>query len=208
MRGVWVGWAGDALLDYCVLIRCFFSEGDGVEDKWDPGALHLAKISTVNNDALGAKAAQWLVAHKHVRVDSLALMAQIEAHLKGDAGPPKVLADVMESLIAAVFVDTGGDLPLVYRTFMPHLMPDDVAIAPPPATETMDTTDASEAALPTPPLTHAQVVRLLQGLPSLAGLAGRWGVVTEGAGVASGEKRRKTDVRQVAVPVPPELAEG
>ncbi|GAN10589.1 dicer-like protein 1 [Mucor ambiguus] len=121
---------GDAVLDFCVTNYLF--------EKYHtapPGILHDLRKSSVNNDILSVLCIQ-LELHVHIRHFSMAFPSAVERFQelvvanhdeKGEYwlnfNPPKVLSDVIESLIGAVFVDAGFDLDPVKSLFDRLLKP-------------------------------------------------------------------------------------
>ncbi|KAI3712138.1 hypothetical protein L1987_70687 [Smallanthus sonchifolius] len=84
-----------------------------------PGELTRLRAANVDTEAL-ARAALKHGLHKYLRHRKPLLDGQIEAfmegvveypsHSHGMIDPPKVLADILESLIGAIFVDTGSSM--------------------------------------------------------------------------------------------------
>ena len=112
---------GDAILGMIVTNRLF-----DLEPALSPGELSDWRSLAVGNAVL-AKAAVRLELHNHMRHHSDALQDDIQAYTRAinrptpvssalghevggcDSGCPKVLGDLVEALIGAVFVDSGGD---------------------------------------------------------------------------------------------------
>ncbi|EPB86344.1 hypothetical protein HMPREF1544_06883 [Mucor circinelloides 1006PhL] len=121
---------GDAVLDFCVTQYLF--------EKYHtapPGILHDLRKSSVNNDILSVLCIQ-LELHVHIRHFSTSFPLAVEQFQellvasrdrKGEYwlnfNPPKVLSDVVESLIGAVFVDAGFNLDPVKSLFDRLLKP-------------------------------------------------------------------------------------
>ncbi|KAK4515735.1 uncharacterized protein ATC70_010688 [Mucor velutinosus] len=121
---------GDAVLDFCVTNYLF--------EKYHtapPRTLHDLRKSSVNNDILSVLCIQ-LELHVHIRHFSMTFPSAVQQFQKlvvasqNEEGeywlnfnPPKVLSDVMESLIGAVFVDTGFNLDPVMGLFDRLLKP-------------------------------------------------------------------------------------
>jgi endoribonuclease Dicer len=111
---------GDAVLDFCVT-KYLYNKYKAAQ----PGTLHDLRKSGVNNDILSVLCVQ-LKLHQHIRHVSNYLVPAIEEFrnlLKSaqDEGldhgeywlnfnPPKVLSDVIESIIGAVYVDSKFDV--------------------------------------------------------------------------------------------------
>lgn len=121
---------GDAVLDFCVTQYLF--------EKYHtapPGILHDLRKSSVNNDILSVLCIQ-LELHVHIRHFSTNFPLAVEQFQELLAAsqdrkdeywlnfnPPKVLSDVVESLIGAVFVDAGFNLDPVKSLFDRLLKP-------------------------------------------------------------------------------------
>ncbi|KAF1798735.1 dsRNA-specific ribonuclease III dicer [Mucor lusitanicus] len=121
---------GDAVLDFCVTNYLF--------EKYHtapPGTLHDLRKSSVNNDILSVLCIQ-LGLHVHIRHFSTTFPSAVKQFQelvvasqdeKGEYwlnfNPPKVLSDVVESLIGAVFVDAGFNLDPVLGLFDRLLKP-------------------------------------------------------------------------------------
>ncbi|KAG2230115.1 hypothetical protein INT48_006272 [Thamnidium elegans] len=121
---------GDAVLDFCVTDYLFEKYGTA-----PPGLLHNLRKSSVNNDILSVLCVQ-LKLHTHIRHGSSYLMESIlqfvqlvqdSTEKQGeywlDFNPPKVLSDVIESLIGAVYVDCQFRLEPVLKLFGRWLKP-------------------------------------------------------------------------------------
>jgi endoribonuclease Dicer len=111
---------GDAVLDFCVTKY--------LHDKYktaQPSTLHSLKKSSVNNNILSVLCVQ-LQLHHHIRHVSSSLVSAVEGFNNSikiiqeegkdqgeywlNLGPPKVLSDVIESVIGAVYVDSKFDV--------------------------------------------------------------------------------------------------
>lgn len=124
---------GDALLDFIVLTQMYLRHPG-----WDPGRLTAEKAALVGNSFLAWVATDQLQVYKHLFYDDLELMETLEKYvsvsMRDPLNAPKPLADVLESLIAAVYLDSFGDMQLqcVYgrggsRTF--HLLPSSIMMS-------------------------------------------------------------------------------
>ncbi|CEP11830.1 hypothetical protein [Parasitella parasitica] len=115
---------GDAVLDFCVTNYLFKKYRTA-----PPGILHDLRKSCVNNDILGVLCVQ-LGLHVHIRHFSTAFPTAVEQfqQLVLDSqdkegeywlnfNPPKILSDVVESLIGAVYVDSGFNLDPIEKLF-------------------------------------------------------------------------------------------
>eukprot|EP01026_Neomeris_dumetosa_P028172 TRINITY_DN22837_c1_g1_i3.p2 TRINITY_DN22837_c1_g1~~TRINITY_DN22837_c1_g1_i3.p2 ORF type:complete len:138 (-),score=18.28 TRINITY_DN22837_c1_g1_i3:298-711(-) len=116
---------GDAVLDYMVMRKNFRDNPAS-----PPGELSALKMKYVNNVYLGFRCVK-LQLHQHICHKSAPMsedVAKFERQLKSsdidmlnidekDVGieAPKVLGDVVESLIGAVYVDTKGDFGIISR---------------------------------------------------------------------------------------------
>jgi dsRNA-specific ribonuclease len=97
--------------------------------RFEPQQLHEIKISTVANDALAGHAWHWLQLHQHMRVNSVELLGELERYTTGRGNPdgsgaPKAMGDVMESLVGAMYIDSGGSFPVLFRYVLPQIMQD------------------------------------------------------------------------------------
>lgn len=105
---------GDAVLDFCVTIYLFRKYGTA-----PPGQLHNLRKSSVNNNILSVLCVS-LKLHGHIRhasdylisemkffVDQLENITDKTGEYWLDLYPPKVLSDVIESIIGAVYTDCG-----------------------------------------------------------------------------------------------------
>lgn len=131
----------------------FTLRSGSAEAPLDVGEMQVLKSAAVSNDRLAAVAVTWLQAHRFIQCDDLDLRRAIDRYarqlqqlqeralasassassssacgtgavLGDDPIPgPKALADVVEALIAAVFVDTHGRFEEVARVFLPRVLP-------------------------------------------------------------------------------------
>ncbi|KAG0302900.1 Dicer-like protein 1 [Dissophora globulifera] len=131
---------GDALLD--MLVARYWV---AVYPVMGPGKIHLLKSASINNQILGVICIQ-LGLHQHILHMSSALAADIsraveelqdaieDAKESSPTGEPerefwedftftKVLGDVLESVIGAVFVDSGFDFSIVQNVFDRCILP-------------------------------------------------------------------------------------
>ncbi|KAI8093080.1 dicer-2 protein [Halteromyces radiatus] len=124
---------GDAVLDFLV-IRYLYNK----YPEADPGLITDLKDACVNNHVLGIVCFENLL-HRHIIHYSGILLRAIEESLKeiteikesgNDVGEywlslniPKVLSDVVESMLGAVFVDSQFDLDPVQKLFEVWLVP-------------------------------------------------------------------------------------
>lgn len=139
---------GDAILDFLVIRYLYAKYPDA-----DPGIITDLKDSCVNNHILGIVCVE-IGLYKHIIHYSGRLVRAIEqfvgeveeAKEKGDAvgeywvdfNIPKVLSDVVESMLGATFVDAGFDLTacelLFEKWFMPildnHVTPELIKVHP------------------------------------------------------------------------------
>lgn len=111
---------GDAVLDFCVTTRLYRKYETG-----QPKTLHSLRRSSVNNVVLSVRCVQ-LGLHKHIQHSSNYYVSAIDEFVNQveraedegmdhgeywfDFNPPKVLSDVMESIIGAVYVDSMFDV--------------------------------------------------------------------------------------------------
>ena len=100
---------GDAILDFSMMEHFY----DIYED-YQPGALATLKSSSVNTEFLGFVCAQ-LGIHEYLKASN-AIKNEIQEYTKDlsdlyerDNEAPKVLADLVEALVGAVYVDSLGD---------------------------------------------------------------------------------------------------
>lgn len=127
---------GDALLDYMVMVQILF-ENPG----FMPKPLHVEKRQTVSNEHLAKRALEWLQLHRFYDSDSIELNRCVEMFANdsnaldcgrededeqsdgaaGSESGPKVLADVLEALIASVYIDSEGDIQRLVDVFMPFI---------------------------------------------------------------------------------------
>lgn len=121
---------GDAVLDFCVTNYLFKKYHTA-----PPSTLHDLRKSSVNKDILSVLCVQ-LKLNVHIRHFSTAFSSVMEQfqqlviesqNEQGeywlDFNPPKILSDVVESLIGAVFVDAEFDLDPVEKLFNRLLKP-------------------------------------------------------------------------------------
>ncbi len=125
---------GDSLLDMAFIMHLFFAYPDK-----DPQWLTEHKTPMVSNKFLGAVCVK-LGWHTHIRQNTALLSTQIrdyvneieEAEREANGAvdywvtvsdPPKCLADVVESYVAAIFVDSEFDFNSVQDFFQRHLKP-------------------------------------------------------------------------------------
>ncbi|KAG0261648.1 Anaphase-promoting complex subunit 1 [Mortierella polycephala] len=127
---------GDAVLDFQVVQYYYNKYADA-----PPGAITLIKDASVNNGILGAISIRWGL-HKFLNHYSPTLISAIartivdieskeeESKDKGLTGEywvninmPKVLGDVVESTIGAVFVDSGFDFEVISDLFTRLIRP-------------------------------------------------------------------------------------
>lgn len=108
---------GDAVLDFCVTNYLYETYPDA-----PPGHLHDLRKSSVNNAILSLVCVQ-LKLYGHIRHLSDSLVSAIQYFIEelnqvdkdkkeywNDLKAPKVLGDIIESLMGAVYVDNGFDL--------------------------------------------------------------------------------------------------
>ncbi|PIN21629.1 Ribonuclease [Handroanthus impetiginosus] len=120
---------GDAVLDYLITLDLF--------DKYphlSPGLLTDLRSMSVNNDCYGQSAIKWEL-HKHILYSSTELLQQIRRAVHSfEESPstfawesetffPKVLGDVIESLAGAIFVDSGYNKDIVFKSMRRLLEP-------------------------------------------------------------------------------------
>ncbi|KAI9848483.1 MAG: Dicer-like protein 1 [Thelocarpon superellum] len=125
---------GDALLDMACVNFLYYRFPDR-----DPQWLTEHKMAMVSNRFLGALCVR-LGFHKHLRYNSSALERQIrdyvteiqEAEMQADGAPdywisakasPKVLPDIVEAYLGAIFVDSCYEYAVVERFFQMHIQP-------------------------------------------------------------------------------------
>ncbi|KAL6504014.1 hypothetical protein OROGR_025937 [Orobanche gracilis] len=122
---------GDAVLDYLITVHLYLKY-PGLS----PGLLTDLRSASVNNDCY-AQSALKAELHKHL----LHLSPDLHRHIvetvskfedlnavstfgwESDITYPKVLGDVIESLAGAIFVDSGYDKEIVFRSMKPLLDP-------------------------------------------------------------------------------------
>lgn len=127
---------GDALLDYMVMVQILFENPDFM-----PKPLHVEKRQTVSNEHLAKRALEWLQLHRFYDSDSIELNRCVEMFASDSnaldggrededeqsdgaarsASGPKALADVLEALIASVYIDSEGDIQRLVEVFMPFI---------------------------------------------------------------------------------------
>lgn len=126
---------GDALLDYMVMVQILFENPDFM-----PKLLHVEKRQTVSNEHLAKRALEWLQLHRFYDSDSIELNRCVEIYVNdsvaidgregegeqsngaaGSGSGPKALADVLEALIASVYIDSEGDIQRLVEVFVPFM---------------------------------------------------------------------------------------
>jgi len=127
---------GDALLDYMVIVQILFENPDFM-----PKLLHVEKRQTVSNEHLAKRALEWLQLHRFYDSDSIELNRCVEMYVNdsvaldggregeveqsagaaGSGSGPKALADVLEALIASVYIDSEGDIQRLVEVFVPFM---------------------------------------------------------------------------------------
>jgi len=124
---------GDALLDIMVVITLYQRHSD-----WEPYQLVEAKEYQVCNETLARWGSECLQIHRFIRHDCLALADALKTFVRdrrtsqagkegvqlGD-GYPKAIADVLEAVIAAVYLDS-ADMGTLMRVFEPLVFCDNV----------------------------------------------------------------------------------
>jgi endoribonuclease Dicer len=124
---------GDGILDFLVVNYLFHKYPD-----YEPGRMTDIKDGCVNNRVLGAMCLE-MGLNKHIIHFSSKLMGAItqfarEVELIKDSGEdigeywsdldvPKVLSDVVESVLGAIFVDSGFDFDTVQKSFNFFMIP-------------------------------------------------------------------------------------
>ncbi|KAG0322650.1 Dicer-like protein 1 [Dissophora globulifera] len=127
---------GDAVLDFQVVQYYYDKYGDA-----SPGVITLFKDASVNNGALGAMALKWGL-HRHLDHCSAALIGAmtrttsaleslkslspretLEGEYWQDVTMPKVLGDLVESMLGAIFVDSGFDFGVITGVFTRLIRP-------------------------------------------------------------------------------------
>jgi hypothetical protein len=88
--------------------------------------LQLEKQRLVNNDHMAEVAAEALQLDKFMACDDIALHREVQAYMeraacRREGEGPKILADMFEALVAAVFIDAGGSLETVHDVLLPRL---------------------------------------------------------------------------------------
>jgi dsRNA-specific ribonuclease len=118
---------GDAILDLLVL-KYFFQKYTHA----NPGKLSMMKASIVNNDVLAylcfkVGIYQYVVADavQRTEIQKYVEYAKNSASPLDESGyePPKILADIMEAVIAGIYVDTKGDMDYTWRVLFPIFEP-------------------------------------------------------------------------------------
>ncbi len=124
---------GDALLDMVCVNHLIYNYPDK-----DPSWLTEHKMAMVNNSFLGALCVK-LGFQRHIRLTTPSLMSQIKeycASLRAAeeaaegavtywmtvSDPPKALADVVESYLGAMFLDSGFDYGQILGFFRKHML--------------------------------------------------------------------------------------
>ncbi|KAF2283119.1 hypothetical protein GH714_043443 [Hevea brasiliensis] len=132
----WIGikrleFLGDAVLDY-LITEYLYGKYPGIS----PGLLTEMRSASVNNDCYARSAVREGL-HKHILYTSQKLDKDIGFAVKccenyssestfgweSEISFPKVLGDVMESLAGAIFVDSGYNKDVVFRSIRPLLEP-------------------------------------------------------------------------------------
>ncbi|XP_073150113.1 dicer-like protein 4 isoform X2 [Henckelia pumila] len=120
---------GDAVLDYLITSYLY-----SVYPNLKPGQLTDLRSASVNNISFAAVAGRWSL-HKFILCDSSPLLEAMTEYLnsirtstsaKGhieELTCPKVLGDVVESYVGALFLDTGFDLNCVWKVVLSLLDP-------------------------------------------------------------------------------------
>lgn len=119
---------GDSLLSYLMTnhLHCTYPH-------LDPGTLSLLHSRNVENDKLARVSVKHKF-HQYLRLNEPNLRQLIQDFVEvmevestsficGDFNPPKVLADIVESIAAAVFIDSGRSADQVWEVFRPLLEP-------------------------------------------------------------------------------------
>ncbi len=125
---------GDALLDFMVVVQLLFDYPDD-----QPKEIHIEKRLSVSNNHLAKRALEWLQLHRFYDSDSIELNRSVEMYANNaisfsndedgteqeaqylDGSGPKALADVLEALIAAVYIDCEGDVGRLVEVFLPYI---------------------------------------------------------------------------------------
>jgi ribonuclease-3 len=181
---------GDAVLN-CVIAAVLFERFPEIPE----GELSRVRASLVNRDALARLARR------------LSLSAEIllgEGELKsGGGGRPSILADALEAIFGAVFVDAGFDeaRAVIERLYVPELRDlDPAALGKDPKTRLQEWLQARRMAVPEYAVTaiageaHAQVFTVECRIPTL-------GIVTVGSGSSrrAAEQAAASDAYAAAV---------
>lgn len=124
---------GDAVLDMLVVMVLFRKERS-----FQPQELNDEKSKVVRNGALALWGMKKLEIDRFIRLGSnVELRDALRQFRRGrqegrnpdmvmNHGYPKAVADVVEALIAAVYLDSEGDMDRVAQVFLPFIMPGDV----------------------------------------------------------------------------------
>ncbi|CAI9280062.1 unnamed protein product [Lactuca saligna] len=129
---------GDSVLNHLIAKLHYFSYPDMA-----PGELTRLRAANVDTEAL-ARAALKYNLHKFLRHQKPLLQRQIQefmegieqypSHSHGMIDPPKVLADLLESLIGAIFIDTDSSMDstweVVERLLQPLITPENLKLHP------------------------------------------------------------------------------
>jgi len=121
---------GDAIIGYIVSCIVFLLKEEFQVN--NSGGMTEVVSWCVSNSTFAAVAVRKLELETHIRY-SPSLEFQIEQfsnqvnNLEGSAvhgkNPPKVIADVFEALVAAIYIDSNYDMTVVYGIFWPLLKP-------------------------------------------------------------------------------------
>ncbi|XP_059637815.1 dicer-like protein 4 isoform X2 [Cornus florida] len=115
---------GDAVLDYLVTSYLY-----SVYPKLNPGQFTVLRSEFVKNKILADVAVQHSL-HEKLISKSSGLEESIDKYInlpaseKGQVKSPKALADLVESFIGAILLDTGFDLSRVWKIMLSFLNPD------------------------------------------------------------------------------------
>lgn len=129
---------GDSVLNHLVAKLHYLAYPDMA-----PGELTRLRAANVDTEAL-ARAALKFHLHKYLRHQKPLLQRQIQefmegideypSHSHGMIDPPKVLADLLESLIGAIFIDTDSSMDstweVVERLLEPLITPENLKLHP------------------------------------------------------------------------------
>lgn len=122
---------GDAVLDHLITIHLYTKHPE-----MSPGLLTDLRSASVNNECYGLCAIRAGL-HKHILHASQILYKQMAAAVasfqqsslestfgwESEINLPKVLADIIESLAGAIFVDSGFNKEVVFKSISPLLEP-------------------------------------------------------------------------------------